>query len=500
MPNRQVGTATTAPVQRGGPGTGLRRRALGGGRRLRVAGWTGAAVWAAGLVAFSTLPPHRLWGAWAAAGYLGASLAAALLRGPRARTVALVSALSGAVAVPFGHLLLTGRAQSEVGVIERSAALLLHHGTPYLAHPQAVTDYNPYLPGMALFGLPAALLGDGGAVARLLGDARLWCAVVLLVCLAGGRAVLRRGADGEAAGPASAGGLLVLVASPLVALPLCVSGVDLPLTGLCWLGLALAARGRAGAAGLALAAACALKWTALPAVAVAAALLAGTRGGRSALRCAAAWSAAVVALVLPAALVAPGPLVEQVLAFPTGRAEVATPAASPLPGRLLAEWGPAGWYAAVLLLLCGGAAVALSLVVRPPAGCVAAADRLAVGLCVAFLFAPAGRFGYFTLPLLLVVWSRSATGTLPGAGHRWAPFRRGRTAGRGGRRPPWPTARPLPAGTRLPSGAALRARGTTGSPDEATTPVRAARAPARAPTTVVPALAVPPPAPPGGPR
>ncbi|QHV88441.1 hypothetical protein C3K23_29000 [Streptomyces sp. 604F] len=372
-------------------------------------------MWAAGFAAFSSLTPHRVWGASAAVGYVGAALAAGLLRGPRARPAALGSALTGAVMVPFGYLLLTGAGQSEVGVIQRSAVLLLHSGTPYLAEPQAVTDYNPYLPGMALFGVPAALLGDGSPVARLLGDARLWCAVVLVVCLVGGRAVLRRGGPGRVAAPGGSTGPAVLVASPLVAFPLCVSGVDLPLAGLCWLGLALAARGRAGAAGLALAAACALKWTALPAVAVAAALLAGSHGGRQALRCASAWSAGFLALVLPAVLLSPGPLVEQALAFPTGRAEVATPAASPLPGRLLAELGPAGWYTAVLLLVCGGVAVAVSLVTRPPAGCVAAADRLAVGLCVAFLFAPAGRFGYFALPLLLVVWSRLATGALPGA-------------------------------------------------------------------------------------
>ncbi|ESQ01516.1 Integral membrane protein [Streptomyces sp. GBA 94-10 4N24] len=372
-------------------------------------------MWAAGFAAFSSLTPHRVWGASAAVGYVGAALAAGLLRGPRARPAALGSALTGAVMVPLGYLLLTGAGQSEVGVIQRSAVLLLHSGTPYLAEPQAVTDYNPYLPGMALFGVPAALLGDGSPVARLLGDARLWCAVVLVVCLVGGRAVLRRGGPGRVAAPGGSTGPAVLVASPLVAFPLCVSGVDLPLAGLCWLGLALAARGRAGAAGLALAAACALKWTALPAVAVAAALLAGSHGGRQALRCASAWSAGFLALVLPAVLLSPGPLVEQVLAFPTGRAEVATPAASPLPGRLLAELGPAGWYTAVLLLVCGGVAVAVSLVTRPPAGCVAAADRLAVGLCVAFLFAPAGRFGYFALPLLLVVWSRLATGALPGA-------------------------------------------------------------------------------------
>lgn len=414
-----------------------------------VAGWAGAGVWAAGFVAFSTLTPHRVWGACAAVGYLGAALAAGLLRGPLARPVALGSALTGAVVVPLGYLLLTGEGQSEVGVIQRSAALLLHSGTPYLAEPQAVTDYNPYLPGMALFGVPAALLGDGSPVARLLGDARLWCAVVLLVCLVGGRAVLRRGGPGRVSAPSGSTGLPVLIASPLVAFPLCVSGVDLPLAGLCWLGLALAARGRGGAAGLALAAACALKWTALPAVAVAAALLAGSHGGRQAWRCAWAWSAGVVALVLPAVLRSPGPLIEQVFAFPTGRAEVATPAASPLPGRLLAELGTAGWYTALLLLACGGVAVAVSLLARPPAGCVAAADRLALGLCVAFLFAPAGRFGYFALPLLLVVWSRLATGALPGP-RSYAPLLR-----RGSPPTPRPTA--LPQAGPAPRGAPVAA-------------------------------------------
>jgi hypothetical protein len=201
---------------------------------------------------------------------------------------------------------------------------------------------------------------------------------------------------------------VVLLASPLVALPLCVSGVDLPLIGLCALALALASRRRPVAAGLVLAATCSLKWTAWPAVAVAVSLLAGACGARAALRCAATALAGTLVLVLPSALLAPGPMLEQVLAFPTGRGHVATPAASPLPGRLLAELGPAGWYVAVGSLLCGGLAVAVSLVLRPPGGLVAAVDRLALGLSLAFLLAPAGRFGYFALPLVLVVWARLA--------------------------------------------------------------------------------------------
>nr|MDT0526154.1 hypothetical protein [Streptomyces sp. DSM 41633] len=110
------------------------------------------------------------------------------------------------------------------------------------------------------------------------------------------------------------------------------------------------------------------------------------------------------------ALLAPGPMVQQVLAFPTGRGEVATPAASPLPGRLLADTGQFGWYTAVALLVCGGAAVAVSLVLRPPGTLVATADRLAVGMSIAFLLAPAGRFGYLALPLTLVVWARLESG------------------------------------------------------------------------------------------
>ncbi|TDU75071.1 hypothetical protein [Streptomyces sp. KS 21] len=75
----------------------------------------------------------------------------------------------------------------------------------------------------------------------------------------------------------------------------------------------------------------------------------------------------------------------------------------------MAELGTWGWWLTVALLAVGGLAVALSLAVRPPRTLVAAADRLAIGLTLAFLPAPAGRFGYLALPVLLVVWARSVT-------------------------------------------------------------------------------------------
>ncbi|MGH4030117.1 glycosyltransferase 87 family protein [Actinomycetota bacterium Odt1-20B] len=389
-----------------------------------VAGLLLCAAWAAVFPLVSELETHRVWGVCAAAGYAAAAGAACGLPRPRARTASVALALAGAVAVPLLYLVLTARAQSEVGVIERSGTLLLQHATPYLPHPRSVGEYTPYLPGTAVFGVPRAGLGADDWVARLLGDARIWCAAAFLVCLRGGRMVLgrptlRTGQGGSPAGDLSPGhggyglGLAALVASPVVALPLCVSGVDLPLAGLCALALACAARGRPVATGLALAAACSLKWTAWPAIAVAAALLAVAYGGRAALRATGVAVAGTVLVVLPSALLSPGALVEQVLAFPTGRGAVQTPASSPLPGHLLAEQGQLGWFAAVGLLLCGGLAVAASLVVRPPAGLVAAADRLAAGLCVAFLLAPAGRFGYLALPVVLVVWARLADPVTP---------------------------------------------------------------------------------------
>ncbi|MFF2789246.1 glycosyltransferase 87 family protein [Streptomyces sp. NPDC058049] len=369
-------------------------------------GWLLAAAWALSFPLFSSLAPHRLWGWCAAAGYLGAAAATALDR----RRAALATALLGAVAVPLLWLVLTGQGQSEVTVIERSARLLLESGRLYVDRPARVEEYTPYLPGMALLGIPRALLGgdgsgDGWAV-RLLGDARIWCAAALFGCLWAARRLLG-GGPGGAPGGAPGRLLPVLVASPVVALPLAVSGVDLPLAGLCCLALAAAAAGRPVPAGAALAGACALKWTALPAVAVAVALLAVCRGGRPAVRCALVAAAGTALLVLPAALLQPAEVWRQVFAFPTGRAEAPTPASSPLPGHLLAGLGPWGWYLTVGLLLAGGLAVALSLLARPPRTVAAAADRLALGLTLAFLLAPAGRFGYLALPVLLSVWARS---------------------------------------------------------------------------------------------
>ncbi|MFD0566273.1 hypothetical protein ACFQ2M_33170 [Kitasatospora saccharophila] len=343
-------------------------------------------------------------------------------------------ALGGAVLLPLAVLVVAGAGQSEVAVLVRAGDLLLTHGSPYLDAPAGPGEVTPYLPGMALFGLPHALLRRTlPGAERALGDPRLWCAAAFLAALWGTWRTRSARPRGQARGRAlrtgrgwgrwtlpgrlsertgaetNAGtGAVALLASPPVALALAASGVDLPLTGLLCLALALGAARRPTGAGLALAAAGALKWTAWPAVAVVVALLAVTAGRRAALRCAGFAVGGTALLVGPWLLRAPGVPAGQVFAFPLGRGAWPTPAASPLPGRLLADLGPAGWGAAVGLLLLGGAAVALSLLLRPPRCAVAAADRLAAGLALAFLLAPAGRFGYLALPLFLSVFVRLA--------------------------------------------------------------------------------------------
>ena len=106
----------------------------------------------------------------------------------------------------------------------------------------------------------------------------------------------------------------------------------------------------------------------------------------------------------PTALLDPYAFLQNTVLFPLGLSAHKTPAASPLPGHLLAMTGMAGHWAAVGLLVAAGAGFAVSLIVRPPADARAVAWRLALGLAVMFTLAPATRWGYFVYPLGLVGW------------------------------------------------------------------------------------------------
>ncbi|MFJ9208048.1 glycosyltransferase 87 family protein [Streptomyces sp. NPDC102264] len=377
--------------------------AQGGPRRARhwMLGWAACAVVALAFGLVSGPTPHRVWGGIAAAGYAAAALIAGRPGGGARRSA--VVAVTGAVALPLLLLVGTGRGQLEVDVVERSGELLLRTGSPYVPEPAGLADYNPYLPGMALFG-------------AFPGDARWWLAACFLGALV---LAVRRSAP-----------VLLIAACLPVALPLAVGGVDLPVAGLMCLGLTLAGQGRAGRAGLVLGAAAALKWTAWPALPVAVALLAARSGGRPALRCGAVALTAVAAAVAPVALAGPAGFHRNVIAFPLGLTATPSPAASPFPGRLLADHVPGGALVAAVLLAVAAALLAGSLLVRPPRTVAAAARRLALGLTVAIALMPASRFGYLVHPLVLLACSVRLVprGPLPQGGTPCPELRPGRSS------------------------------------------------------------------------
>ncbi|MER5863747.1 glycosyltransferase 87 family protein [Kitasatospora sp. NPDC002040] len=407
-PRSGVATARI-PDQRTAARAGRRARLRPTERRtVQVLGCAVATGWAVAFPLVSDLPNQIFWGTVAAPGYALAGLFCLTLPRRYATRAAAGAALLGAVLLPLVLLVLQGRHQSEVMVVERSADLLLHTGSPYLPDPAVVTDYNPYLPAMALFGLPRAVFGHGNELTMVLGDARIWFAATFLACLLACWRLLR---PRPAASPLLP--LAALTASPLIALALAVGGVDLPLIGVCCLAMALAARGRAIPAGLVLALACTLKWTAWPALPVAALLLWRLYGRRPAARAALTALAGSAAVVLPYLLTRSQELRDQVIRFPLGLTAVHTPAGSPLPGKVLAGFGPTGHTISLTLLCLGALGVTLWLLAYPPTSAVAACDVLAVGLTVAFTLAPAGRFGYLALPAVLVIWPRLAANPRP---------------------------------------------------------------------------------------
>jgi hypothetical protein len=431
-------------------------------------------VFAALVALVSDEPVHRLWGGWAAAAYGLAALIAGggpawaarsrsaaaqaalfssaagragrgpdgAVRSPRCLAAAVAVALAGAVLVPLGTLAAAGRGMPEVGVTERAAALLLQHGSPYLPAARLAGHgflaYNPYLPAMTVFGLPHAVFGPG-----LLTDPRVWAGLTFAA------AALAAFRVAGLPGRASANATAMLVATPVIAFPLVVSGNDVPVLGLTLLGLALAGASHnaakdlnftpvpsatsvrlrrivttAVAAGAVLGLAAAMKATAWPALAVAGALLASRAGWpearRTTARLAAAAAAVFAAVLLPWLVTVPGALLRNTVLFPLGLTGTPSPAASPLPGHLLAVAGPAGHVIALLALAAAVLVPAAFLVLRPPRTGAAAVRRLAGWLALLFALAPDSRWGYFCYPAGLAAWLWLRGGLWLGGG-LWPP-------------------------------------------------------------------------------
>jgi hypothetical protein len=385
-----------------------------------VAIYAVCAVFAIPTALWSEFYGYRVWGNFASVAYLfGAAHAVWLLIRPagsgwfRSRWVPVGAVAGLGMIVPLVILVfrrLTGTdwlitpwswaAQPEVWVIERSAHLLFSTGTPYvdietLGRAVEVNDYTPYGPIMAVFGIPRELLGGALTDARIMFAITTVIAVVLSLKLLAWPKVPLRAAH-------------LAIVSPLTALTFAVAGPDLAIIGLIVLAGALAARRRTIWCAVVLAVVVSMKLSALPAVVVIVFLVVTTRAGRAALiRFFAATAGVIAVLNIPVLIVHPGAFVEHVIKFPTGLGKITSPAASPLPGHLIASIGPAGHVIALVLLALAAIALTVWLFVQPPATGSDAMGKSAIGLGAALLLVPASRYGYLVYPLVL--WGAAMT-------------------------------------------------------------------------------------------
>ncbi|MGH3278586.1 MAG: glycosyltransferase 87 family protein [Trebonia sp.] len=354
-------------------------------------------VWAVLVAVFTNDHVHELWGEMAAVGYGLAFVSALVLRHARGADIAVGVAFLGGLLLPLGWLATRGLGQPEVWVVAASGASLIHHGTPYanatvLAGTRNPDSYNPYLPVMALFGLPHAFFDLG-----LLTDPRLWFGVVFFVVF---WLALRY------AGARDPGRWTFLVAgTPVIAFELAVGGTDVPMVGFLCLGFAYLWVRKPALAGLALGIGAAMKATAWPALLVAVALLAIRDGKRSVGTFSLAALGVIAACLGPFVIDHPKSLIVNTIKFPLGLASVKSDAVSPLPGYVIAHaWGDTGHTIVVVLLALAGVAVAASLVFKPPRSVPRAVVLLAGAMTLMFVLAPSTRFGYFIYPAALAIW------------------------------------------------------------------------------------------------
>lgn len=367
-----------------------------------------SAGFALATAAFSEFYGYRIWGALAGAAYVAGLIQALLLLsgrvklgrvlGSRFLPVWLTTGLG--MVVPLIVLLVRRMQgvpwseQPEVWVIENSAIRLLHSGSPYLdlatlGRPPIVDDYTPYGVAMSVFGLPRALFGLSA-----LTDARvafgLVSALIVFVALRmlGWPTVPVRAAQ-------------LILACPLTTLTFAVAGDDVVIVSLMLLALALLYRRRPVLCGGVIAVAVSIKLTASPALIVLAVAVFGMLGLRSLLRFCAAVLGVGVVVTVPVMVIDPRNFVEQVIKFPLGIGIAHSPAASPLPGVLIGQLGPAGHDVAIALMAATALGIGCWLVLRPPRSASDAALRCAIGLGLAIMLSPATRYGYLVYPLAL---------------------------------------------------------------------------------------------------
>jgi hypothetical protein len=422
---------------------GARARQLGpegGDAALYLA----AAVFAVITAAFSTISLYRVWAEIAIAPYVVAALVSVVLarrpavprpavrapavgpaadgappasgrwRGARIWVFAFV--LLGGTLVPLavevslrgGPATSTSHVQPEVVVIDQAAHLLASGKDPYHAMAgkngkvlsavpgePAYESFFPYLPLMAIFGLPS----DTHHPIRLT-DARIFFSLVTLLVAGAALALCRAPTERKVRA------LQVLVVLPTAALPLATGGDDMPIVAILLLGMVLAQRRYPFMSGLVLGIVSAMKFTAWPLAALALFAARDRTGKRSPLRMLLGMLVVVGPVVVPFLLQNAHAFVVNVVLFPLGLAGVASPAASPLPGHLIVTAFPALHRALPLVVAAIGVTLLVRHLVRHPPSKASQVTSLAAWvMLVAIVFAPATRIGYLLYPINFFVWA-----------------------------------------------------------------------------------------------
>jgi hypothetical protein len=386
---------------------------------LRVDGllYLVSAVYAEVYSIWPALPTHRAWGHAAVIPYAAVGLSACVLSSARiglssratgrCRIGLALIALVCVLIVPLRAEVLERARQgfvrhvrSEAIVVEEAAKSFSHRENPYAAvhdrgplhgYPAATHIRFPYLPAMLAFGSARAIWGNVSVADARVAFTIATFVIALLVALAWGRREGRLRA------------LQVLILLPTGALPLVTGGHDVPVLALVLLTLVLLQRRRPVGAGLALGVAATIRqiaWPLLPLVVLAARRRDGTTARA---RAALAFCVPAVVVNLPFFLWNPSAYVDDVVRFPLGLTDLASPAASPTIGRALA-WSPERlmWIG----LAFAGIALAVyarrrQWVISPAAVAVAAAALLTL----AVLLAPASRWGLLVYSLDLGAWA-----------------------------------------------------------------------------------------------
>ena len=263
------------------------------------------------------------------------------------RKIVLTTLVLGVVVIPLalethwrqnngGH----GYAQPEVSVIERSANNVVKGADPYTVDVKngkvihsirglpTYESFFPYFPLMTIFGLPDAITHRGYGLT----DARI--GMSLLTIFVGLLALKLFRAKREQKLRIAQ----VLLALPTSAIFLATGGDDMPILALMLLGVVALQRKQIYVSALSIGIASAMKLTAWPMVLGSLLVLRNKELKGKWKQFAFTCTVIVTATILPFVFKAPHAFFANVFAFPLGLSGVMSPAASALPGHILATW------------------------------------------------------------------------------------------------------------------------------------------------------------------